>query len=146
MNFRADEELIDYISQLGELRQEYPALTRGSVEPVYEKNGMGIYKRVYKDQTMIVAINNTSKTQKVQLGKKDIEGNDELKGLLTGDLVRSDDKGNYTVVLDREESEVYLLKNKSGLNYPYLAALGTAYALFLSFIFIVWKRGRKKKS
>ncbi|MGG1629220.1 alpha-amylase family glycosyl hydrolase [Rossellomorea sp. NRS-1567] len=145
MNFRADEELIDYITQLGKLRQDYPALTRGTIEPVYEKDGMGIFKRTYGDQTLVIAINNTSKSQKVQLSEVELAENSELKGLLTADLVRIDKDGNYTIVVDREESEVYSLKQKSGLNYPYLLALGTVYVLFLLFIYLVWKRGRKKK-
>ncbi|WRP08091.1 alpha-amylase family glycosyl hydrolase [Rossellomorea aquimaris] len=145
MNFRADEELIDYITQLGKLRQDYPALTRGTIEPIYEKDGMGIFKRTYGDQTLVIAINNTSKSQKVQLSEEELAENSELKGLLTADLVRIDKDGNYTIVVDREESEVYSLKQKSGLNYPYLLALGTVYVLFLLFIYLVWKRGRKKK-
>ncbi|MGM0753430.1 MAG: alpha-amylase family glycosyl hydrolase [Bacillota bacterium] len=145
MNFRADEELIDYITQLGKIRQDYPALTRGTIEPIYEKDGMGIFKRVYGDQTLIIAINNTSESKKVQLSEEELAENSELKGLLTADLVRSDKDGNYTIILDREEAEVYSLKQKSGLNYPYLLALGTVYVLFLLFIYLVWKRGRKKK-
>jgi hypothetical protein len=145
MNFRADEELIDYITQLGKLRQDYPALTRGTIEPIYEKDGMGIFKRTYGDQTLVIAINNTSESQKVQLSEDELAENSELKGLLTADLVRIDKDGNYTIIVDREESEVYSLKQKSGLNYPYLLALGTVYVLFLLFIYLVWKRGRKKK-
>jgi glycosidase len=145
MNFRADEELIDYITQLGKLRQDYPALTRGTIEPIYEKDGMGIFKRTYGDQTLVIAINNTSESQKVQLSEEELAENSELKGLLTADLVRIDKDGNYTIIVDREESEVYSLKQKSGLNYPYLLTLGTVYVLFLLFIYLVWKRGRKKK-
>ncbi|BCB03007.1 alpha-amylase family glycosyl hydrolase [Bacillus sp. KH172YL63] len=145
MNFRADEELIDYISRIGELRQEYPALTRGDIEPLYEKDGMGLFKRTYKDQTIVVAINNTSETQTVQLTKKELDENKELKGLIGDALVRSDKEGNYQLVLDREEAEMYLLKEKSGLNYPYLIALGIMYLLFLSFLYIVWKRGKARK-
>ncbi|OIU72537.1 alpha-amylase family glycosyl hydrolase [Rossellomorea aquimaris] len=145
MNFRADKELIDYISTLGKVRQDYPALTRGTVEPLYEKDGMGIYKRTYKDQTVVVAINNSSKTQTVELSPEDLAENQELKGLLTSDLVRSDDNGKYKVALEREEAEIYLLKDKSGLNIPYLSALAAVYVLFLIFIYLVWKRGRKNR-
>ncbi|TMU88111.1 alpha-amlyase [Bacillus sp. BHET2] len=145
MNFRADEELIDYISRLGELRQQYPALTRGDIEPLYDKDGMGVYKRTYKEQTVVIAINNTSETQNVQLTKEDLADNNELKGLISDDLVRSDKDGNYQLVLDREEAEIYMLKNKSGLNYPYLFALGIMYTLFLLFLYLVWKRGKGKK-
>ena len=145
MNFRADEELIDYISRLGEIRQEYPSLTRGDIEPLYNKDGMGIFKRTYEDQTTVIAINNSSETQNVQLTKEELADNHELKGLIGDDLVRSDKEGNYHLVLDREEAEIYLLKNKSGLNYPYLITLGIMYVLFLLFLYLVWKRGKGKK-
>ncbi|MCA1059524.1 alpha-amylase [Rossellomorea aquimaris] len=145
MNFRADEELIDYISRLGELRQQYPSLTRGNIEPLYNKDGMGIFKRTYKDQTTVIAINNTSETQNIQLTKEDLADNHELKGLIGDDLVRSDKDGNYHLVMDREEAEIYLLKGKSGLNYPYLFTLGTMYFLFFLFLYLVWKRGKGKK-
>lgn len=144
MNFRADKELIDYITRLGEIRQEYPALTRGDITPIYNKDGMGIFKRTYKDQTIVIAINNTSETQTIQLTKEELADNYELKGLISDDLVRSDKDGNYNVVLDREESEIYILKNKSGLNYPYLFALGTMYFLFFLFLYLVRKRGKAK--
>ncbi|HZG70067.1 MAG TPA: alpha-amylase family glycosyl hydrolase, partial [Chondromyces sp.] len=58
MSFRADKELIDYITQIGALRQQLPALTRGSFEVLYEKDGMAVFKRQYKDETLIVAVNN----------------------------------------------------------------------------------------
>ncbi|MBN8192483.1 alpha-amylase [Bacillus sp. NTK074B] len=145
MNFRADEELIDYISRLGELRQQYPSLTRGDIEPIYNKDGMGIFKRTYEDQTTVIAINNSSETQNVQLTKEELADNHELKGLMGDDLIRSDKEGNYHLVLDREEAEIYLLKNKSGLNYPYLFTLGIMYVLFLLFLYFVWKRGKGKK-
>ncbi|MEI2663538.1 alpha-amylase family glycosyl hydrolase [Rossellomorea sp. LJF3] len=144
MNFRADKELMDYISRLGEIRQEYPALTRGDITPIYNQDGMGIFKRTYKDQTIVIAINNTTKTQNVQLTKDDLADNHELKALISDDLVRSDKDGNYQLVLDREESEIYLLKNKSGLNYPYLIALGIMYFLFFLFLYLVKKRGKAK--
>jgi glycosidase len=144
MNFRADKELMDYITRLGEIRQEYPALTRGNITPIYNKDGMGIFKRTYKDQTIVIAINNTSETQNVQLTKDELADNHELKGLISDDLVRSDKDGNYHLVLDREESEIYLLKNKSGLNYPYLIVLGIMYFLFFLFLYLVKKRGKAK--
>ncbi|KQU60675.1 alpha-amylase family glycosyl hydrolase [Rossellomorea marisflavi] len=145
MNFRADKELIDYITRLGELRKTQPALTRGEIEKVYENDGMGIYKRTYKDQTLLIAINNTTETQTIDLTEDQLEADQELKSLLTTDLVRSDGEGTYKIVLDREESEIYELKSKSGLNIPFLVALGIVYVLFMVFLYVVKKRGKKNK-
>ncbi|SFA79186.1 MULTISPECIES: alpha-amylase family glycosyl hydrolase [unclassified Bacillus (in: firmicutes)] len=145
MNFKADKELIEYITKLGELRQKYPSLTRGTMDLLFEKEGMAVYKRVYKDEIAVVAINNTTKTQKVTLKEKDLAPDKELRGLLGDDLVRSDN-GEYRLVIDREKAEVYFIAEKTGLNIPYLAVMATVYAAFITFIILIWKRSRKKSS
>ena len=52
------------ITKLGELRQMRPSLRRGTFELLYDKGGMSIFKRKYKDEVTLVAINNTKETQK----------------------------------------------------------------------------------
>ena len=44
-----------------------PSLRRGTFELLYDKGGMSIFKRKYKDEVTLVAINNTKETQKVPL-------------------------------------------------------------------------------
>jgi glycosidase len=145
MGFKAEKEVIDYITKLGELRQQLPSLTRGNFKLLYEKGGMAVFKRTYKNETVVVAINNTSKSQTVVLKKGDIAKNHELRGLLEGDLVRS--SGDiYTIILDREKTEVYALADKSGLNIPYMVIMGAVYAAFIAFLILVWKRARRHKS
>jgi glycosidase len=145
MNFRTDKVIIDYITKIGELRQQLPSLTRGTMEVLYEQEGMAVYKRVYQDEVSIIALNNTSKTQHVTLSSKDLESGKELRGLLANDLVKSkDDK--YDIVIDREEAEVYVLAEKTGLNRPYLLVMGTVYALFFVFIYLIWKRSKRKQT
>jgi glycosidase len=144
MTFQAEKDLIDHITNLGELRQKLPSLTRGSMEALYEKKGMAVFKRVYKDETTIIAINNTSKSQNVTLTAEQLQGGKELKGLLMGDLVRSkDDK--YEIILDRENSEVYVLTDKTGLNIPFVSVLAAVYVAFMVFIFLLWKRSKKNR-
>ncbi|MDQ0217561.1 alpha-amlyase [Peribacillus cavernae] len=145
MAFKAEKELIDYITKLAELRQQLPSLTRGDFKLLYENGGMAVFKRTYKDETVIVAINNTSKSQTVTLKKGEIEENQELRGLLTDDLVRSkEDK--YTIILDREKTEIYALADKSGLNVTYMSIMGVVYAAFIAFIILIFKRARRKKT
>ncbi|RFU62160.1 alpha-amylase family glycosyl hydrolase [Peribacillus glennii] len=145
MAFKAEKELIDYITKLGELRKQLPSLSKGNSRLLYEKGGMAIFQRTYGDETVFIAINNTSKTQTVTLDKGIIEEGKELRGLLTGDLVRS--KGDkYTIVLDREIAEVYALADKSGLNVPYLVIMGAVYTAFAVFIILIWKRARRNRA
>ncbi|OZI12517.1 alpha-amlyase [Bacillaceae bacterium SAS-127] len=141
MNFRIDKELIDYMKKIGDLRQQLPALTRGSYEPLYEKNGMVVFKREYQDETLIVAINNTNETQKVTIPAKELANDKELRGLLNDNLSRAEN-GDFTIILDREQSEVFVLAEESGINLSFIAALAAVYIIFMVFIYLVWKRGR----
>jgi alpha-amylase len=141
MNFRTDKELIEYVSKLGELRNKLPSLRRGDFELLYEKDGMAVFKRTFENETTVIAINNTSKTQKVHLDEKQLAPNKELRGLLAGDLVRSD-KDGYDIILDRETSEIYVLAPKSGLNIPFISALVAVYGAFG--LFLYYARKQKK--
>jgi glycosidase len=144
MNFRADKDLMDYMSTIGRLRQELPSLTRGDMKVLYEKDGMVVFKRHYKEETVIVAINNSKSKMKVTLTNKEVEKNKELTGLLNGDLVRSD-HGKYTIVMEREKAEIYALTDKTGLNIPFISGLIGVYIFFTVFFILVWRRGRKAR-
>ncbi|PLS15500.1 alpha-amlyase [Bacillus sp. M6-12] len=144
MAFKTEKELIDYITKLGELRQQLPALTRGDIEWLHDQEGMAVYKRSYKDETIIVVINNSTKTQSVSLGKNIVSSNQELRGLLAGDLVRANDD-KFSIITDRDEVEIYAVAEKSGLNIPYLIVMGLVYTLFVIYIVFLWKRSKRRK-
>ena len=146
MGFRADKELIDYVTNLGRLRQELPALTRGSFEVLYQKGGFVVFKRVYESEELLVAINNTSKTQEVTIPMEQLENDKELRGLLVGDIVRQLDSGDYKIVLDREVAEIYALVDNTGLNIGFIVALTLVWFGFALFIFLVMKRSKRRKS
>ncbi|GHH98514.1 alpha-amylase family glycosyl hydrolase [Neobacillus kokaensis] len=147
MNFRTEKELIDYITQIGELRGQLPSLTRGTFEMLYNKDGMIVYKRKYKGETALIAVNNTNKSQKVTLTADQLEGgkNKELRGLLAGDIVRSH-KDRYIMILDRDHSEIYVLTEKSGINIPLVASLIVVYILVFVFLFLILKRRKRNKN
>ncbi|WP_312475539.1 alpha-amylase family glycosyl hydrolase [Neobacillus sp.] len=144
MNFRTEKELIDYITKIGELRNQLPSLTRGTMEMLYDKQGMVVYKRVYKGETSVIAINNTSKSQKVILTAEQLAGDKELRGLLGGDIVRSRDN-QYILILDRDISEIYVLTEKSGMNYTLIGSLIFVNILVFIFLFLLLKRRKNKK-
>jgi len=143
MNFRTEKELIDYITKLAEQRNLLPSLTRGTMEVLYDKGGMIVYKRVYKGETSVVAINNSTKSQKVVLTDKQLSDGKELRGLLGGDLVRSRDH-KYILIVDRDNSEIYVLAEKSGVNIPLIVSLSIVFILALIFLFLIIKRGKNK--
>lgn len=143
MSFRADKELIDFITQLGELRNQLPSLTRGGLEILYEKDGMTVYKRSTDGETAVIAINNTTKSQHVTLETKQLLGGEELRGLLGGDLVRNN-HNQYDLILDRDKAEIYVLTKKSGINITMIGLLVVVYLLAILFIWKIRKKRQKR--
>lgn len=143
MNFRASKDLIDYLTKLGQLRKQLPSLTRGTFEKLYEKNGMVVYKRVYQNETTVIAINNTRKSQHVTISSKQLEDGKELRGLLNGDVTKSTNN-QYNIILDRDNAEIYVLANKSGINVPLVASITVVYVAFFVFLYFIFKRRKNK--
>lgn len=143
MNFRADEELMDFVSRIGKIRQEQKALSRGSMDLLYEKDGMIVFKREYKGDTLVTAINNTTKDQTVIIPAEKIEDNKELRGLFASDLVKSEN-GEYKIIVDREMMEVYKLSDKAGINIPFVSSIFIVFFVFALFMYFAWKRGKKR--
>jgi glycosidase len=140
MSFRSEKDLIDYITNLGKLRNQLPSLTRGTMDMLYEKDGMVVYKRSYKGETAVIAINNTGKSQQVTLTSKQVKGGKELRDLLEGDLVRSSNN-KYNIIIDRDKAEIFVLTNKSGINFTMIASLIVVYLLVVLFL---WKLKKRK--
>lgn len=142
MDFNTDKELIKYITKLGAIRQQHHSLTRGDMELLYEEEGMAVFKRTYQNETVIVAINNKSERQNVIIEGK-LEKNKALRGLLGETLVKSE--GNkYSFVLDSEQSEIYILEDKSWRNPFYIAILLAA--ILVVFILLIYRLVRREKS
>ena len=145
MNFKTEQELVEHITKLSELRNMYPVLAKGDMDLLYNKSGMAVYKRTYNDETAVIALNNTSKTQTINIPEEQIAQNKELRGMLNGDLVRSKDN-HYTIVMDREAAEVYTLDAKSTLNTPYLVVMGLVVIIFILFIILIIKRSKRNSA
>lgn len=139
MDFKTDEKFLQYVTKLGELRQKLPSLRRGTFELLYDKDGMSVLKRTYKDEVTLVAINNTKETQKVALSASSIGENQELRGLLEDEIIREED-GKYYLVLKREEANVYKVGEQTGINWVFISLLVLVNALFLAFLIAVKKR------
>ncbi|WP_404462587.1 alpha-amylase family glycosyl hydrolase [Sutcliffiella horikoshii] len=143
MNFRADEELINYITKLAELRKSMPSLTHGTYEMVYDDNDMAVIKREYEGETTFIAINNSSETQVAPIDVELVGEDLELRGTLGDELVRNSD-GKYTIGLDRETAEIYTVKEDSGINVGFVSAMALIYGGFIAFIAAAVMRRKKK--
>jgi glycosidase len=144
MNFRADKDLMDFTTQIAELRAKNPALIKGTLVPLYDKNGMTVYKREYKGDVNIVAINNTSSTQGVPIDASQFADHKELHGLLEGGIIRAE-QGKYKLVLERETSEIYRVVDKTGINLGFISVLVIVWILFFIFIYLAKRRAKKNK-
>ncbi|WP_191562350.1 alpha-amylase family glycosyl hydrolase [Metabacillus idriensis] len=140
MNFRANDELIKYVSKLGEIRSEFPSLRRGDMEVLYDEKGMTILKRTYEEEVTVIALNNTDKSRNAFLTAEVLDENKELRGLLTGDITK-EKNGKYEIILDRETSELYEVGEKTGPNLPLISVFVVVPALFAGFLFM----NRRKK-
>lgn len=139
MDFKSDEKFLQYIGKLGELRKTLPSLRYGTFELLYDKDGMSLIKRRYKGETTLIAINNTTETQKVELAANEFGKDHELRGLLEDDRVREED-GKYYIVQKRETANVYALAEKTGWNWSFIAALVGVNVLFIIFLVLIKKR------
>lgn len=139
MDFKSDEKFLQYIGKLGELRKTLPSLRYGTFELLYDKDGMSLIKRRYKGETTLIAINNTTETQKVELAANEFGKDHELRGLLEDDRVREED-GKYYIVQKRETANVYALVEKTGWNWSFIAALVGVNVLFIIFLVLIKKR------
>ncbi len=144
MNFQANDELYEYIKKLGAVRQEQLALTRGDMELLVDDAGWTVYKRTYVDETIVVAINNTTKEQSVVL-EEEITSGKELHGLLEGGLVKSEEAG-YTIHLESGQYEIYKLVKQPENNRLALSVLIGGIILLLLVLFIWFKRFKQNKS
>ncbi|PEM58553.1 alpha-amylase family glycosyl hydrolase [Bacillus wiedmannii] len=139
MDFKSDEKFMQHITKLGELRQTRPSLRRGTFELLYDKDGMSVLKRKYKDEVTVVAINNTKETQKVALPVSVIGEKQELKGLLEDEIIR-EEKGKFYLVLKREESNVYKVNGETGVNWLFISLIVGVNVLFIAFLTYIRKK------
>ena len=146
MNFRVDEELIEYLKDMASIRTKSEAMRTGKMELLENKDGYAVYKRYSDEETFYVVVNNTSETKRIDLSSEEIGENKELRGLFESDIVRATDDGSYRLVLDREIVEVYQVKDNAGLNSAYIAAMAIAYLLFMLFLVIVWRKGKQRRA
>lgn len=144
MQFDGDKELVNYLSKLGKLRNEHPALTRGELVQLHEASGMAVYKRTYSDETIVVAINNTSKSQTVTINSKDIAVDKQLTGVL-GDMLIKEKNGQYKLTLESETAEVFTVSEKSGMPI-YAFAIAAGVVLFILLAIYMLRRLKRKKS
>ncbi|WP_159439888.1 alpha-amylase family glycosyl hydrolase [Bacillus sinesaloumensis] len=144
MDFRTDQELVEYITLLSKIRSGVPALTKGTIELVVNDEGLLVFKREYEGEIAFVAINNTTKTQNFTLTTDQIGEEKELTGLITEDLVRPTDDV-FHMVVNRDVSEVFVVRDTTKINYTLLFSVFIVPVLMVGFIYLNKRRHGNKK-
>lgn len=143
-NFKTDMELNEYIAGLNTLRNQSETFRNGDFEVLKNENGFVVFKRSSEEETWIVALNNTSEVASIELSEEIIGKSKRLRGLLEGDSVKQGKDDVYRIVLEREMAEIYIADEDKGFNTTYLVASILLYVFFFGFLFINWRRNRKK--
>jgi cyclomaltodextrinase len=146
LDLGVEQELVDHITDLMSLRNSSEALRTGDFELLHEDKGWLVYKRSNKEETWIVAINNSSETKSISLPADVIGSDKEMRGLFESDIIRQEANGNYQLTLDREVAETFHVTDERGFNKAYIAALIVLYIVFLLFLRVVWKKGKQRKA
>lgn len=145
-NFKTDDELIAKIENIHTLRNSSETLRTGDMEVLKNEDGFLVFKRESADETWLVVVNNTSKTDRIDIPVEKLGENKEINALFESEIIRTNSDGNYTIILDREMFEVYQVKDARGLNMSYMITLGLVYIAFTAFVIIIVKRGRKRRA
>ena len=72
--------------------------------------------RTSDEEKWVIMVNNTGKTQRVDLTPEQLGEGKMLNGILHEEKVRINEKEVYPVILDREMVEIYQVRNDEGLN------------------------------
>ncbi|MER1998782.1 MAG: alpha-amylase family glycosyl hydrolase [Lysinibacillus sp.] len=145
-NFKTDEELIKKIENIHTLRNSSPTLRNGDFEVLKNEDGFLVFKRESEDETWLVVVNNTSKTDRIEIPSEQLGVDKVITGLFEAETIRTNRDGNYAIILDREMFEVYQVKDDRGLNKSYIIALSLVYIAFTAFVIMIVKRGRKRRA
>lgn len=144
LEFRADQELIEFIEKLGKARNQYRSLTRGDYQIIFEQEGIAVYTRSYLGEKTVIAINNTSKHQTIEIPATDIGTNKQLLSLIEGGLIK-EQNGTYFIPLNEEQSDIYIVRDDYGLNIYNILIMIAVPVSFLILFYAIWKKGRKKR-
>ncbi|MFD2208470.1 alpha-amylase family glycosyl hydrolase [Virgibacillus halophilus] len=134
-----DSDMKEFFTRISSLRSQFPALRHGDFSMVGSDNGMSVFKRTYKDETVYIAINNDSESRAVTIDGEDSGG--RLRGLL-GDNLVGEKNDQYKIGLARETAEVYVIESDKGLNWGFILPI---VIIFLAFLFAVIVLSMKQK-
>lgn len=145
MNFKAGEEALSQrIEKLHSMREEFPALTKGSVHELYNEDGLLVYERSYEGERLIIAINNAEATKTMELDH--LEGGLQLSGLLEDGIIREQRDGVYRIGMERETADVFVVEADKGYNWLFIGFVGGVLLIFVLSVTMISIKNRKDQT
>ncbi|WP_163529752.1 alpha-amylase family glycosyl hydrolase [Halobacillus ihumii] len=142
MNFKVqNEELNHYLEKLNSIRKEFPAIAKGNFIELYNQDGLAVFKRTYKDETMVIAINNSTETRVANL--TNLPEDMQMRGLMLDGLVRPSDQGVYKLGMERETADVFVIEPNDGLNWAFIGFAGGIFLLFVVGVIVVSVKNKR---
>lgn len=141
MAFRADKVIVDYMTKLAEIRKHHSSLRHGDFELIFNQKGMAVFKRTFEEESTIIAINNASETITADIPVEVIGENQELRALLSDEIVRANED-RYLLVMDRETANIFMLHEQTGINWMFIIGMVGVWSAFGIFIYLVKRKSK----
>jgi glycosidase len=138
-----NEEVLEFHNRISSLRTEFPALRHGDYRLENATESFAVFKRVYEDQTMYIALNNGSESSHIDV--TDVEEDMMYRGYLEDNVIRANDEGNYRVGIPRESIEVYQLMEDAGYNWLLISFVIGVLTLFVAMIITLERRQKRRE-
>ena len=142
MNFKkSDEQIKQRIETLTSMRNQFPALTRGDFQQLYNEEGLAVYQRTFEDETMLIAINNAEETKVTEIDT--LKDDQQMRGLLQDGIVRQQSDGTYRLGMERETADVFIIEPDKGFNWLFIGFVGGVLGLFVFAVTAISIKNRK---
>ncbi len=139
----SDQDLEKVFEKIATIRENFPALVHGDYEFVAEEEGLSLYKRSLKDETLYIAINNDTESRVVTMDE--LSDDYQLNGLIQDHIVRKDEEsGLFEIGLPRETAEIFVVEDNTGFNWFFIGFVASVFIVFIYFI-VRLERQQKKR-
>lgn len=138
-------DLEEDFEKMASIRDQFPSLARGDIEQVAEEGGMSLFKREYENEVVFVAINNDGKSHSVEIEGEELSNDVQLRGLLHDDTIRENKDGTFLIGMERESSEVFVIRDNKGFNWGFIAFVVGLLSLFVVFVIVMSIKQKKRE-
>ncbi|WJP98407.1 alpha-amylase family glycosyl hydrolase [Macrococcus bovicus] len=144
LDFRTEKEVTDYLQETSRVFDKYREMFDGKMQVLMNKNGNQVIHYDTDKVDFIYNLNNTDKATKVELGTDVVPEGKMLSGLLIGDAIHEKD-GQFDLITNREEAELYAIIKDRGLNIGYIIASVGVIIAFTLFIILAARKSKRNK-